>query len=244
MKEQLISCVQGQMTHLDTVNTEELGDVIDMIKDLSEAVYYCTITEAMEEKEKENGKEKEYHYYTERFVPDYRGMDKNSGRMYFDESMYFPGSNYPRYYQEPNMMYYNGSSGGGSGSSGGGNSNSGGSSSSGGSGSSGGGNSGGGGSSSGGNNARGGGSRGYSEREFPIEMRDEREGRSPMSRRTYMESKEMHQDKNIKLKELEKYMQELSTDVVEMIQGASPEEKQLLEKRISALATKIGQLNV
>jgi len=39
-------------------------------------------------------------------------------------------------------------------------------------------------------------------------------------------------------------MQELTTDMVEMIQGASPEEKQLLEKRISSLATKIGQVNV
>ena len=44
----------------------------------------------------------------------------------------------------------------------------------------------------------------------------------------------------MKLRELEKYMQELTADMVEMIEGASPEEKQLLERRISALATKIG----
>ena len=55
MKETLISCVQSQMSHLDTVDTEELGDVIDMIKDLEEAIYYCTITKAMEGKEKEGG---------------------------------------------------------------------------------------------------------------------------------------------------------------------------------------------
>jgi hypothetical protein len=59
-------------------------------------------------------------------------------------------------------------------------------------------------------------------------MRDAREGRSPMSRRSYMESKEMHHDKAIKLKELENYMMELGKDVTEMIQDASPEEKQLL----------------
>ena len=53
----------------------------------------------------------------------------------------------------------------------------------------------------------------------------------------------MHQDKNVKLKELEKYMQELSNDMVEMIQGATPEEKQLLEKRLTALGSKIGQIN-
>ena len=44
------------------------------------------------------------------------------------------------------------------------------------------------------------------------------------------------------LKELEKYMQELTQDMVEMIEDASPEEKQYLEKRVSALASKIGQV--
>ena len=51
MKEMLVGCVQGQLTHLDTVDAQELGAAVDMIKDLSEAIYYCTITEAMEKKE-------------------------------------------------------------------------------------------------------------------------------------------------------------------------------------------------
>ena len=29
-----------------------MGEAIDMIKDLSEAIYYCTITEAMEKSDK------------------------------------------------------------------------------------------------------------------------------------------------------------------------------------------------
>jgi hypothetical protein len=37
-------------------------------------------------------------------------------------------------------------------------------------------------------------------------MRDEREGRSPRSRRMYMESKEQHHDKSMQMKELENYM--------------------------------------
>jgi hypothetical protein len=41
-------------------------------------------------------------------------------------------------------------------------------------------------------------------------MHDYREGRSPMARRTYMESKELHKGKEAQMKELEKYMQELS----------------------------------
>lgn len=174
MKETLISCVQSQMSHLDTVDTEELGDVIDMIKDLEEAIYYCTITKAMEGKEKEGGNQY-HHYYTE-----YRDIDRPEGRMYYPESG-----------NEGNM--------------------------------------------SSGNNARS-----YMEWNYPME-RDRREGRSPMSRKTYMEAKEMHQPKTTQMKELEKYLQELSSDIVEMIQDASPEEKSFLEKKISALAVKINQ---
>jgi hypothetical protein len=78
----------------------------------------------------------------------------------------------------------------------------------------------------------------YSE---PME-RDEREGRSYMSRKMYMEAKEMKKDRAIQLRELEKYMQELSQDITEMIADASPEERQYLEKKVSALATKIGSM--
>ena len=37
-------------------------------------------------------------------------------------------------------------------------------------------------------------------------------------------------------------MQELTSDIAEMIEDATPEEKQLLQKKISSLATKIDQL--
>ena len=70
-------------------------------------------------------------------------------------------------------------------------------------------------------------------------MRDAREGRSPVRRRMYMESKELHKDKVTAMKELEEYMQELSSDICEMIEDASPEEKQLLQKKIIALSNKI-----
>lgn len=41
------------MNHLENVDTKELGEAVDMIKDFSEAIYYCTITESMEKAEKE-----------------------------------------------------------------------------------------------------------------------------------------------------------------------------------------------
>lgn len=73
-------------------------------------------------------------------------------------------------------------------------------------------------------------------------MRDEREGRSPEMRRMYMEAREKNHDKSVQMHELEKYMQELSQDVVEMIQESSTEEKQYLEKKLLALASRIGQM--
>ena len=44
MKETLMNCVQGQLGDLSSTDAKELGEAIDMIKDLSEAIYYCTIT--------------------------------------------------------------------------------------------------------------------------------------------------------------------------------------------------------
>ena len=41
------------------------------------------------------------------------------------------------------------------------------------------------------------------------------------------------------MQELEKYAQELTNDLVEMIEDSTPEEKQFLSNRIAALATKI-----
>lgn len=191
MKDSLVSIVQSQMGgHLDQVNTEELGEAIDMIKDLEEAIYYCTITKAMTEKE---DKEKEHHYYyTERVYPEYmpkyypyyRDMDRDNGRMYY----------------------------GGSGSP------------------------------SGTSSSENGGSRRYDEviTSYPsIMMRDTREGRSGRSRKSYIESKEMHQDKEMQMKELEKYMQELTHDITEMVSDASPEEKAMLQQKVSMLASKI-----
>ena len=45
--EQLICEVETQMEDLENVCTQELGEVIDMIKDLSKAIYYDVVTEAM-----------------------------------------------------------------------------------------------------------------------------------------------------------------------------------------------------
>jgi hypothetical protein len=50
----------------------------------------------------------------------------------------------------------------------------------------------------------------------------------------------MNHDKATQLRELEKYIQELTNDIVDMISDASSEEKAYLEKKINTLAAKIG----
>ena len=146
MKETLMCAVEAQLSDLGEVDTKELGEAIDMIKDLEEAIYYCTVTEAMTSPQKI---EKRDHH---------QGYDE--GRMYSDE---------PRW-------------------------------------------------------------------------RDEKEGHSYENRRMYMEAKEMKKDKATQMRELEKYMQELSQDIADMISDASSDEKAYLEKKITALAAKIGQM--
>lgn len=49
MKELLVDAIECEMAEgLEEVDTKELGEAIDMVKDLAKAIYYCTVTEAME----------------------------------------------------------------------------------------------------------------------------------------------------------------------------------------------------
>lgn len=50
VKEKMIDVVMAQMDHLETVNVCELGEAIDIIKDIAEAEYYCSVVKAMDEK--------------------------------------------------------------------------------------------------------------------------------------------------------------------------------------------------
>lgn len=198
MKESLMSCVEGQISgNLQNVDTEELGDAIDMIKDLSEAIYYCTITKAMEEKDTERRNtmyfyERPYQYpgYTE-YVPEdrmyYGGGTSSSGRGSNNGNSNSGGnSGNSSYYHEPMMMREHGSDMG-----------------------------------------------------YTNGMRDVREGRSPVSRRMYMETKASHKDSPARMKELEQYLKELAQDITEMIEDSSPEEKAMLQQKLSTLINKI-----
>lgn len=197
IKCQMLSMVEGQMGNLQCVDAKELGEVIDIIKDLEEAKYYCTITKAMEEKAEQPSQISYYFQESNprRLEPYYmdreRDMDRYNNRMY----------------------YSSGSSGNSSSSS---------------SGSSG----------SGGRMGSAGG-RGGSAYYWDESMMDDKYGRSPSQRKMYMESKHNHKDQQTQMRELEKYMTELSGDITEMINGATPEEKQMLQQKLNTLANKI-----
>ena len=179
-KTTLMGQVAAQMGNLDKVDTKELGEVVDMIKDLAETEYYCSIVDAMEEKSKEPS---EVAYYRE--YPIYRDMDRyTGGRMYYDDRSGGTGR----------MNYDDTNSGSG---------------------------------------------RYFHDRMMPYYMRDVREGRSPEARRNYMESKELHQDKTTQMHELEMYLKELSNDITEMIEDATPEERTMLRDKMTTLASKI-----
>ena len=132
MEEQLIAEAEKQFECLEEVCTKELGEVIDMIKDLKEAIYYETVTKAMEAGDS---------YKTEK-----------SDHLHKEDSR--------------------------------------------------------------------------------------QESRS----QKYLEAREMKKDKAIQLRELEKYIQEMSQEIIDMISDASVEEKAYLEKKLTALGTKIGQM--
>ena len=218
--ERLSECVKSEVDKgIDQVDTKEMGEVADIIKDLCEAEYYAKISKAMDEAE--YGEDYDYMgAYDEHERKGYRGQRRDSRGRYMSR----------RSYTEPMMMhddmremdymdgrmYYGGSTGGNT-------SNMGGSS---------------GGMSGGSSNT---GSRGYSEGgQMSSRMqRDGREGRSGEMRRGYMESKEQNKDKSEKMQNLEEYAKTLTEDVTEMVQGMSPEEKALLRNKVQNLVSKI-----
>ena len=181
MKNQLIAEVQSQLNDIHSANCAELGAAVDMIKDIAETEYYCSIVKAMEEKEEEEKRSADHYYYTERYMPiPYqrtldRDMDRHYGKMYYGDSA---------------------------------------------------------------------GTRVYEPYEHPYEMpmHDPREGKSAPRRKMYMEAKETHQPKEKQMHELEAYMQELSSDITDMIHDAAPDERALLQNKLQTLIAKIDQV--
>lgn len=241
----LENAVKSELTKgIENINAEEMGEVIDMIKDLYEAkekivkaCYYKAVIEAMEEHDFEDEEE-----IMDEGRRGYRGQPRSeSGRFMSrgDGRRSNRGRGGRRGY-EPDMMMYDedweemelmrdmdrnigrmGYSGSGS---------SGGSSR---------------GQSSGGSSG-GGGSRGYSEGDggqMSSRMQRDSESRYDRARRGYEETKSMGantpESKQSKMKELENYMKTMAEDLTEAIEGASPEERSLAKQKLSMLVQKL-----
>lgn len=238
MIEKLAECAKCEVEKgIEQLDTEEMGKVTDMLKDLCEAEYYARMAKCLEEKEKEDEEEEKYllkrlkeeygeeegerryydsyRYANGRFAPKGRGTYRSrGGRRGYEETPYMMTPEmyhmYPaEYYRDMDRMD---------------------------------------------------GKMYYTEPSMNRSvgnygsstnwtgnmagMRDTREGKSGMSRRTYMETKEMNSDnsaesRQAKLKGLENYLSELGADISEMITGASNEEKTMLKTKLQTLAQKI-----
>lgn len=84
----------------------------------------------------------------------------------------------------------------------------------------------------------------YTEPSMSFTSGNRMESRYDMAKRNYTESKELHkgnttEDKEHKMKELEKYMREIGSDIAEVISDASPEEKTLLKQKMQTTMQRI-----
>lgn len=212
---------------IENVNTAEMGKATDMLKDAAEAEYYARIAKAMEKADNED-EEADKHMLKQ--LKEQYGED--DGRRYYDNyrymrtgrfapkgrGSYMPRRGYetpieyhmtPEMYREHDPEYYRDM-----------------------------------------DRDMGRlyytetGMRGNTGNSSRTGMRDGREGRSGMSRRSYMQTKEMHPDnsqesKQMKMKELEKYMSDLGVDMAEMIKDMTPEERTLAKAKLTTLVQKM-----
>jgi hypothetical protein len=194
------------------VDTEEMGKVTDIIKDLAEAQYYRTLVEAMDEAV--YGEEYDYEGPYDDGRRGYRGQSRDSmGRfrsrrkrgyedripMYDDDAEWRRDMDMHR-----GRMYYAENDGMG--------------------------------------NVSGGMASSRHQAASMSDGKEGRSGHSRRSYMETKEMNRGNtaEEKQRKLKELENYMSELSGDITEMIADASPEEKNMLKAKLSTLATKIN----
>lgn len=193
---------------VENVNTEEMGEAVDMIKDLCEAEYKAVIVKSMKKADEE---EEEYNKELLRALKDEYGEE--GGRRYYDEYRYKTTG---RYAPKGKGTYV--------------------------------------------------GRRGYEEppyyHMYPDRDMDREYGRMyytepttgsnmrmtessyDRAKRNYTETKEMHkgntqEDKEHKMKSLDSYAKELTSDITGMVADMTAEEKNLLRNKLSNLVSKI-----
>ena len=184
---------------VENIDTKEMGEVAEIIKELSEAEYYAKISKAMDESE--YGEDYDYRgAYDEHERKGYRGRMRDSKGRYMKRS-YTP--NTMMHDDEWEDMQRNRDM------------------------------------------DRNLGKMYYTE---PMEMNNGQshsESRYDRAKRGYEETKSMHKDnsaesKQMKMKSLEDYTKELVSDITDMVQDMSAEEKNLLRTKLQTLAQKVS----
>ena len=196
MIEKLAECAEKQFeAGIENIDTAEMGQVTDMLKDLAEAMYYRTLTKAMDESEDDEimdmfdryGDGRRYYDHG-RFAPKGRGMYRRG----YDEppywrmtpEMYHDMEHYRAYDRKDGRMYYT----------------------------------------------------------EPGQIMNE--SGYDRAKRAYTESRDLHrgntaQDKEAKMRDLEGYFREISTDITDLLADMTQEERSMLKAKVSALATKL-----
>lgn len=214
MQECLTEYAQNEFKKgIENVNTVEMAYAIDMIKDLAEAEYRATITKSMDESKKE---EEEYNKILLRELKEEFGDE--TGKRFYDHYRYADGrfapkghGTYQRGYSEP---YYRMTP--------------------------------------------------EMYRDMDKYTRDRMyftetgidgrgtgmhdtkmsESNYDRAKRNYTETKEMHRantphDKEAKMRDLEKYMKELSADITDLMSGMSQEEINMAKSKLTTLVSKM-----
>lgn len=204
MIEKLAECAEKQFeAGIENIDTAEMGQVTDMLKDLAEAMYYRTLTKAMDDSEPEEIMEMferygdggrryydHYRYADGRFAPKGRG----SYRRGYEEPPYYHMT--PEMYRDMENRR---------------------------------------------DMDRSNGKMYYSE---PMSNMANMESSYDRAKRNYTETKDLHrnntqQDKEAKMRSLEEYFREISSDITSLVADMTPEEKTMLKAKVSALATKL-----
>lgn len=203
MIEKLTECAEQELAKgVECVDTAEMGAVIDMIKDISEAMYHRTLQKTMEESDTED-------------IMDMFDRYEDGGRMYYDHYRYEDGRFAPKgkgryrrgyveppYYRMTPEMYHDMED-----------------------------------------------YRDYDRKDGRMYYTEpatvmKSESNYDRAKRAYTESRDLHrgntaQDKEAKMKDLEGYFREISTDITDLLADMTQEERSMLKAKVSALATKL-----
>lgn len=99
IQECLASAAEAQVYDLENVDAQELGEVIDIIKDIEETIYYCTVTKAMKEGVENHEPEVMYYGGYRKEHPSWK--EKEVEDKTWDNNAIYMEKEYPHAFEDP-----------------------------------------------------------------------------------------------------------------------------------------------